>query len=72
MALTFGDAEPTSWRPHGLMSPPENPFLREDMRPRVRSHWSKWQQQQAAHGEGRGGRAGLLPAAAAAAAGGAP
>lgn len=68
MALTFGDMEPTTWRPYGLMSPPENPFLRDDMRPRVYSHWSKWRQQQAAQqGAGDGG-AGLLPAAAAAAA----
>lgn len=27
------------WRPHGMLSPPVNPFLREDLQPRVRSRW---------------------------------
>ncbi|KAL4452731.1 hypothetical protein ABPG75_008393 [Micractinium tetrahymenae] len=70
MALTFGEEEPTHWRPHGLMAPPENPFLRDDMRPRVHSHWSKWRQQQAAKRSAEDKGSGPLPAAAAAAAAG--
>lgn len=68
MALTFGEEEPVGWRPHGLMAPPENPFLREDLRPRVRSHWTKWRQQRAADEAVREPGVGLLPPAAAAAA----
>jgi hypothetical protein len=32
------DEGASHWRPHGFLGPPDNPFLREDMRPRVHSH----------------------------------
>ncbi len=33
-------------RPNGLLEPPENPFLRDDMRPKVVSHLARRRQQQ--------------------------
>ena len=67
MAHTYEEHKASYWRPHGLLNPPENPFLREDLRPRVYSHRRKrelqeqQQQQQAA-------APAMLPAAAAGAA----
>jgi hypothetical protein len=66
MAHTYEEHKASYWRPHGLLNPPDNPFLREDLRPRVYSHRRKrelqeQQQQQAA-------APAMLPAAAAVAA----
>lgn len=70
IAFTFTEEVETGWRPHGLMAPPENPFLREELKPRVYSHWAKWQEQRRARAqqEGGGGGTALLPPAAAEAA----
>lgn len=70
MAFTFTEDVESGWRPHGLMAPPENPFLRDELKPRVYSHWAKWQEQRRARAqqEAGGTAAPLLPPAAAAAA----
>ncbi|PRW61112.1 molecular chaperone isoform B [Chlorella sorokiniana] len=51
MAFTFTEDLESGWRPHGLMAPPENPYLREELKPRVYSHWAKWQEQRRAQAQ---------------------
>jgi hypothetical protein len=47
-------------RPHGIMQPPVNPWLRDDLQPRMRSRW--W-----GGGRGAGGAGGAAPGGAGAA-----
>lgn len=68
MAFTFTEDVESGWRPHGLMAPPENPYLRDELKPKVYSHWAKWQEQRRARAQQEGAE--LLPPAAAAAASG--
>lgn len=69
MAFTVAGDEDNGWRPHGLMAPPENPYLREELKPKVYSHWAKWQEERRRkEAAAAGGGTALLPPAAAAAA----
>lgn len=37
LAFRLDDDGASSWRPHGLMAPPENPWLKDNLKPRVYS-----------------------------------
>jgi hypothetical protein len=68
LAFRFDEEELDQWRPHGLLGPPDNPFLKDDMRPKVHSHLRAYmQRRQLAEEQAAAG--GSAAAAAAAAAG---
>jgi hypothetical protein len=41
---TYPKWEEQSWRRHGIMSPPVNPWLKEEQRATEFSHLKRWQQ----------------------------
>ena len=67
MAHTYEEHKASYWRPHGLLNPPENPFLREDLRPRVYSHRRKRELQEQQRQQQQAAAPAMLPSAAAAA-----
>ena len=72
MAHTYEEHKASYWRPHGLLNPPENPFLREDLRPRVYSHRRKRELQEQQQQQRGAAAPAMLPAAATAAAAAGP
>ena len=41
---TYPKWQEQSWRPHGIMSPPVNPWLKKEQRATEFSHMKRWQQ----------------------------